>query len=97
MNQDHAVKALSALAQTTRLSVYRLLVEQGAQGMPAGKIGERLEIPAATLSFHLKELEAGGLVASQRVSRQIFYRADYESMQNLIDFLMEDCCAAQDC
>lgn len=92
MNEKQAVKALSALAQETRLEIFRLLVEKGPEGLPAGEIGGSLEVAPATLSFHLKELEQGGLLTSRRVSRKIFYATNYEGMGELMNFLSEDCC-----
>ena len=87
-----AVDALSALAQESRLAIYRLLVEAGPQGMAAGKIGEQLELPPATLSFHLNHLETAGLITSARQQRRIIYAADYTGMRALLRFLTEDCC-----
>ena len=75
MNEKQAVKALSALAQETRLRIFRHLVERGPKGSPAGEIAEALDVAPATLSFHLKELESGGLLNSQRESRKIIYSA----------------------
>lgn len=92
MKEKQAVKALSALAQETRLKIFRFLIERGPDGMPAGEIGEALDVAPATLSFHLKELEGGELLTSRRESRKIIYAANYEGMGSLIDFLMEDCC-----
>jgi ArsR family transcriptional regulator, arsenate/arsenite/antimonite-responsive transcriptional repressor len=92
MNEKQAVKALSALAQETRLEIFRLLVEKGPNGLPAGEIGESLRVAPATLSFHLKELEQGGLLNSRRVSRKIFYATNYEGMGILMNYLSEDCC-----
>ena len=92
MKNAQAVAALAALAQETRLSIYRLLVQAGPQGVPAGRIGETLEVPAATLSFHLKELSHAGMVASRQDGRFIFYSADYQQMAALMSFLTENCC-----
>lgn len=92
MNEKQAIKALSALAQETRLRIFRHLVERGPEGSPAGEIGEALGVAAATLSFHLKELESGGLLNSQRESRKIIYSANYGGMGGLMDFLTNDCC-----
>ena len=92
MKNAEAVTALAALAQETRLSIYRLLVQAGPQGVPAGRIGETLEVPAATLSFHLKELSHAGMVASRQDGRFIFYSADYQQMAALMSFLTENCC-----
>ena len=87
-----AVTALAALAQETRLSIFRLLVEAGPEGVSAGRIGERLEVPGATLSFHLKELARAGLVSSRQERQFIYYAADYERMAELMTFLTQNCC-----
>jgi DNA-binding transcriptional ArsR family regulator len=92
MDETRAVVALQALAQETRLSVFRLLVAAGPSGMPAGAIAERLDVPPSTLSFHLKELDRAGLVRSWRRARQIFYTAEFETMRRLLAFLTEECC-----
>jgi len=92
MEIKDAVAALAALAQETRLSIYRLLVEAGPDGVSAGRIGETLEIPGATLSFHLKELARAGLISSRQEKQFIYYAADFESMAELITFLMKNCC-----
>jgi DNA-binding transcriptional ArsR family regulator len=86
-----AVSALSALAQETRLSLFRYLVTAG-DAVPAGQIAEALGVPAPTLSFHLKELERAGLITSKRESRLIRYCANYSGMRDLIEFLTLDCC-----
>ncbi len=87
-----AVSALSALAQDTRLSAYRLLVGAGPAGMPAGEIAARLAEPPATLSFHLKELANAGLVNSHNEGRYVIYQTDYTAMNDLIAYLSEHCC-----
>ena len=87
-----AVKALSALAQQSRLEVFRLLVTCGEQGMAAGQIAQHLAVPAATLSFHLKELQNAGLIVQQRDGRSLIYRLHVENMRALFAYLMEDCC-----
>jgi DNA-binding transcriptional ArsR family regulator len=92
MESRHAIEALAALAQETRLSVFRMLVQIGPNGMAAGEIARRLEVPPATLSFHLRELERAGLLLSRRESRQIFYATHIEGMRRLLGFLMQDCC-----
>ena len=92
MELKTAVTALAALAQETRLSIYRLLVEAGPEGVSAGRIGETLEIPGATLSFHLKELARAGLVSSRQEKQFIYYAADLELMAELMTFLTENCC-----
>ena len=92
-----AAFALPALAQDTRLSIFRLLVQAGPEGMTAGRIGEALEIPAATLSFHLKELSRAGLLGSRQESRYVWYFANYAAMNELIGYLTENCCRASAC
>jgi ArsR family transcriptional regulator, arsenate/arsenite/antimonite-responsive transcriptional repressor len=92
MESKSAVTALAALAQETRLSIFRLLVQAGPQGVPAGRIGEGLEVPPATLSFHLKELSHAGLVSSRQEGRFIYYAADFECMAALLTFLTQNCC-----
>jgi ArsR family transcriptional regulator len=87
-----AVAALGALAQETRLSIFRLLIEAGPDGMPAGAIGEKLGVPPATLSFHLKELSRADLVSSRQESRYVFYTANFEEMAALMSFLTQNCC-----
>ncbi len=94
MKTTKAVSALAALAQETRLAVFRLLVQQGASGMAAGEIAESLRISPASLSFHLKELAHASLVTSRQDGRFIFYSANYAEMNRLLGFLTENCCAA---
>ncbi len=94
MDTRQAVKALGALAQDNRLAVFRLLVEQGPEGLTPGAIAERLSIPAPTLSFHLKELSQAGLLASEQIGRSIVYSADFLAMRELIEFLYRNCCGA---
>ncbi len=96
METKQAVTALAALAQDTRLAVYRLLVQQGPSGLAAGEIAGRVGIAPATLSFHLKELAHAGLVTSRQDGRFIYYAASFEAMNALVAFLTENCCAA-DC
>ena len=97
MKTNGAIKALAALAQGTRLDVYRLLVQQGAEGLPPSAIAEKLGLPNATLSFHLKELSQAGLVAARHDGRFIFYSAHYPTMNQLIGYLTENCCGGQTC
>jgi DNA-binding transcriptional ArsR family regulator len=96
MESTQAVRALAALAQDTRLAVYRLLVQQGPSGMAAGEIAAQLSLAPATLSFHLKELSHAGLVSARQDGRFVFYAADFSAMNALLAFLSENCCAA-DC
>ena len=97
METKQAVDALSALAQETRLSVYRLLVEAGPDGMPAGSIGEELDLPPATLSFHLAHLARTGLVRSRQEGRFVIYSADFQNMNQLVGYLTENCCGGRSC
>jgi DNA-binding transcriptional ArsR family regulator len=90
--QIWAVEALGALAQETRLGVFRMLVKAGPEGMIAGAIAEHCGVPPSTMSHHLGTLERAGLVQSARESRQIHYRADFAAMRRLLTFLMQDCC-----
>ena len=92
-----AVTALAALAQDSRLQVYRLLVQAGPEGMAASEIAEALAIPANTLSFHLKTLSHADLVRSRQQSRFIYYSAHYGQMTALLDFLTENCCGGRGC
>ena len=92
MEIKNATVALAALGQTTRLSVFRLLVEAGPGGRMVGEIAEALELPGATLSFHLKELTAAGLIEGESRGRYICYRANFEAMNHLIEFLTRNCC-----
>lgn len=95
MNNKSAVILLSSIAQEARLDIFRALVQAGAGGMSAGIIGEQLGIPNSTLSFHLKELSHAGLVTLRQESRFIYYSANYESMNNLLTYLTENCCAGE--
>ena len=98
METIQALDALSALAQKSRLEIYRLLVEAGPEGMPAGAIGEKLGVPAATLSFHLAHLVRAGIARSRQEGRFVFYSADFRAMRTLVGYLTENCCkrAAQE-
>ncbi|MGH8679308.1 MAG: ArsR/SmtB family transcription factor [Burkholderiales bacterium] len=88
-----AVEALAALAQETRLEVFRLLVRRGPDGAAAGDIAERLQLPAPTLSFHLTHLSHAGLATSRREGRSIIYSANYATMNSLLIYLTENCCS----
>jgi ArsR family transcriptional regulator len=92
MKKIAALEALAALAQESRLDVFRTLVQSGPDGLAAGEIGARLGVPSPTLSFHLNHLKHAGLVNCRRDSRSIIYRADYKAMNDLISYLMENCC-----
>src|ERR1700693_1647005 len=96
MESTAAVRTLGALAQETRLAIYRMLVESGSAGLAAGKIGEALKLPPATLSFHLRELSHGGLVCARQQSRFIYYSADFTAMNGLLGYLADNCCRAGD-
>ena len=92
METTNAVVALAALAQENRLAVFRLLVRNAPEGMTPGVIGEQLELPAPTLSFHLKTLAQAGLVTALQEGRYVRYRAEIAGINALIDFLTADCC-----
>jgi DNA-binding transcriptional ArsR family regulator len=92
MEESQATQALGALAQATRLAIFRLLVREGPAGLPAGEVAARLGVQPATLSFHLAQLERAGLLVSRRHSRQIIYAADFAAMRALVGFLLDDCC-----
>lgn len=93
MKTADTIKVLSALAQESRLAIFRLLVEQGPEGLPVGAIGERLGLANATLSFHLKELLHAGLVTSRQSGRFIYYAPVISAINELVDYLTENCCA----
>ncbi|MGI6856340.1 ArsR/SmtB family transcription factor [Mesorhizobium sp. 1B3] len=93
MDERQALIAFGAMSQETRLRIVRLLVKAGPEGMAAGSIAEAAGVSASNVSFHLKELERGGLVIARREARSIVYSAEYEALSGLIRFLMEDCCA----
>jgi DNA-binding transcriptional ArsR family regulator len=97
MELKQTVDCLAALAQETRLAVFRLLVEAGPEGLCAGDIGARLRVAPATLSFHLAQLANAGLVNARQQSRFIFYSADFEVMNGLVGFLTENCCGGKPC
>jgi DNA-binding transcriptional ArsR family regulator len=100
MDSSQAVQALGALAHETRLAIYRMLVEQGPDGLSAGIISERLGVPPSSLTFHVQHLHRAGRVSQRRVGRQLIYAADYAVMNGLIATLTENCCGrgtAQPC
>ncbi len=97
MSEEEVVRALSALAQPLRLQVFRALVVVGETGLTPGAIQEALGVPAATLSFHLKELLASGLVTQERASRHLIYRAAYPRMNDLLGYLTQNCCQGTSC
>jgi ArsR family transcriptional regulator len=86
------VDALGALAHEHRLALFRMLVERGPDGLPAGVIAERLGVPPSSLTFHLQQLLHAGLVTQRRVSRQLIYAADFGAMNRLVSYLTENCC-----
>ena len=92
MDTTTAVTALEALAQQSRLGIFRLLVEAGPAGLPAGGIAEHMTLPAATLSFHLAQLKRAGLIACRRDGRSLIYTADFPAMNGLVQFLTDNCC-----
>jgi ArsR family transcriptional regulator len=97
MEMTQAVDALYALAQETRLGIYRLLVEAGPEGMAAGRIGEEMKLPPATLSFHLAHLARTGLARSRQEGRYVIYSADFDSVNALVGYLTENCCGGRAC
>lgn len=97
MESKEAVRALSALAQDTRLAAFRLLVEAGPQGLAAGAIAARLGLPGATASFHLAQLGHSGLICSRTEGRFVIYSTDFEKIQTLIGFLTDNCCEGGAC
>ena len=97
METTQALQSLAALAQESRLSIFRLLVQAGPAGMAAGAIGEKLELPPATLSFHLAGLTRAGLAQSRQEGRFVIYSADYAAMNALVGFLTENCCQGAKC
>jgi ArsR family transcriptional regulator len=97
LNDEQALRALGALAHPLRLKVFRALVVVGSPGLTAGAIQEGVAVPAATLSFHLKELTEGGLATQERVGRNFVYRAAYAHMNGLLDYLTDHCCAGAAC
>jgi DNA-binding transcriptional ArsR family regulator len=92
MNPKQAVAALGAIAHDHRLAVYRMLVEHGPEGLPAGDIAERLDLPPSSLTFHLQHMLHVGLVTQRRLGRQLIYAADFETMNGLVAYLTENCC-----
>ena len=97
MKADLVVRALAALAQEHRLAAYRLLVQAGPAGLPAGAIAEALGVPPSSMSFHLSQLSHAGLISQHRQSRSIIYAADFEAMAKLMGYLTENCCGGAPC
>ena len=97
MKTKSVIIALTALAQESRLAIFRRLVKAGPEGMSAGKLAEELKIPASSLSFHLKELTQADLIIPLQQSRFIFYSANFTTINSLLDFLTENCCEDKAC
>lgn len=97
MEAEYVIRALGALAQEHRLAVFRLLVQAGPEGLPAGALAEKVGVPASSMSFHLAQLANARLVSQRRQSRSIIYAADYAAMNGLMAYLTENCCAGADC
>jgi DNA-binding transcriptional ArsR family regulator len=97
METKAVVTALAALAQESRLAIFRLLVQAGPVGLPAGKIAEALGMPPSSLSFHIKELSHAKLVSSRQEGRYVIYSADYRAMNQLLAFLTANCCGGAPC
>jgi DNA-binding transcriptional ArsR family regulator len=97
METNTAIKILAALAQETRLTIFRTLVQTGEYGLSAGQLAKELNIPNATLSFHLKELTHAELVIARQESRFIYYSANFTTMSALLGYLTENCCAGTPC
>ena len=97
-NEDRVIAQLTALAQPSRLTIFRELVKvfdssNAQHGLAAGELAARMQLPAPTLSFHLKELVRANLLTSEKVGRSVIYRANLDSIRSLIDFLLQDCCS----
>lgn len=97
MEAEKVIRALGALAQEHRLAVYRLLVQAGSVGMPAGALAEAVGVPPSSMSFHLAQLANAGLVSQRRQSRSIIYAADFTAMNGLMVYLTENCCGGVPC
>lgn len=96
MNTPQVIEALGALAHEHRLAIFRLLIERGPEGLPAGRIADRVGLVPSSLTFHLQNLQRAGLIAHRRESRQLVYSADFTAMNALIGYLTENCCAGSD-
>ena len=92
-----AVESLSALAHEHRLGIYRLLIKQGPDGLPAGVVGRRVGLTPSSLTFHLQALQRAGLIRRARVGRQLFYSADFSAMNELVSYLTDECCVESQC
>jgi len=93
MKAKDVIEALGALAHEHRLAIFRLLVERGPAGLPAGRIAERVGLAPSSLTFHLQTLQRGGLIAQRREGRQLIYSADFDAMTSLVGYLTDNCCA----
>jgi DNA-binding transcriptional ArsR family regulator len=93
MKTVQVIEALGALAHEHRLAIFRLLIERGPEGLPAGRIADRVGLVPSSLTFHLQNLQRAGLIAQRRESRQLFYSADFAAMNALMSYLTENCCA----
>lgn len=92
MKTPHVIEALGALAHEHRLGIYRLLVERGPEGLPAGAIGDSIGLVPSSLTFHLQTLQRAGLILQRREGRQLIYSADFDAMSGLVGYLTENCC-----
>lgn len=97
METKAVIAALAALAQESRLGAFRLLVQTGPQGLAASKIAEELDVAPSSLSFHLKELTNAGLIESRQEGRFIYYSANFDTMNKVLSYLTDNCCAGQNC
>ena len=97
MEKIAVISALAALAQETRLDIFRLLVRAGPEGLAAGAIAEAIGIPSATLSFHLKELKNAGLAVCKRTGRSLIYSPNFAAVEEIVKFLTENCCQGSSC
>lgn len=97
MNTPDVLEALAALAHEHRLAIFRLLVERGPEGLPAGRIAERIGLAPSSLTFHLQHLTRAGLLAQHRAGRQLFYATDFRVMNALVSYLTENCCGGAGC
>lgn len=96
MDAAGTIEAFGALAHEHRLAIYRLLVEAGPRGMPAGDIAERIGLVPSSLTFHVQSLQRAGLITQRRVGRQLFYSADFAAMSELVDYLTKNCCGGME-
>jgi predicted transcriptional regulator len=97
MEDKHVINALAALAQTSRLRIFRALVVKGNEGLTPAQLAEMMGMPANTLSFHLKELMHADLISQERSGRNLIYRAQYDRMNAVLAYLSENCCQGQAC